>query len=391
MEIVDLRVHRVRVPRTYQTKVAPAGGHGEGKEASEYALIELMADEGAVGLGEISDIEADWEPIDWGDLEGRLSDVLLGASAARRHEIVERVRETIPGSFHRELSRSIVASIETALIDVAARTYGGPFCELLGGARRRCLEVTWVAFIRGTEELEVELREKADQGFRSFKLKVGGDAALDVERVKLAREVAGVDAHIRLDASGEWDDVEAADRIRELADVGADAVETPIRQVARQIAKNSPETVSDHAQDVAAALAKVKDASPIPIIEHVADFADTFAVALVAQRAVDVFNVVPVQAGGPTRALRLVQLAEAAGMDALLGSTVELSPGTSMALHVGAASAGITMASDLVGPGLLSDDVCLDPLQYQDGELRVMESSGLGVVLDIEKIEALAV
>ena len=95
----------------------------------------------------------------------------------------------------------------------------------------------------------------------------------------------------------------------------------------------------------------MKAAVSIPIIEHVADFADTFAVALIAQRAVDAFNVVPVQAGGPTRALRLIQLAEAAGMDALLGSTVELSPGTSMALHVGAASAGITMASDLVGPG----------------------------------------
>ena len=45
MGICDVHIHRVAVPRIYTTKVAPAGGHGDGKAGSEYVLIEMMADE----------------------------------------------------------------------------------------------------------------------------------------------------------------------------------------------------------------------------------------------------------------------------------------------------------------------------------------------------------
>ena len=65
MEIQDVRFHRVAIPRVYNTKVAPMGGHEGGKSGSEYILIELMADGGVVGLGEISDLEPDWGVIDW--------------------------------------------------------------------------------------------------------------------------------------------------------------------------------------------------------------------------------------------------------------------------------------------------------------------------------------
>jgi L-alanine-DL-glutamate epimerase-like enolase superfamily enzyme len=386
--ICDVNIHRVAVPRIYTTKVAPAGGHGDGKAGSEYVLIEMMADEGAVGLGEISDIEPEWGDVSWDAIGDLIADAVLGRSVDRRIDALDAVRSSLPGSLHRELSSAIPAAVEAALIDVAARTYGVPVYELLGGAYRSRVAVSWVAYIRGTDELESEIREKVEEGFTAFKLKVGEDHALDLERVKLTRALAGPGTHIRLDASGEWEEAEAVDAIRELASVG---VETPIRAALRTIAKNTPEQVSDHAEDVAAALARVKAAVSIPIIEHVADFEDRFALALAAQQAVDVFNVVPCQAGGSSRALRLINVAEAAGIDVLLGSTVELSPGTAMSLHIGVAGKGVTVASDLVGPGLLEGDVCTDPLTYTNGGLEVTRARGLGLELDEDKLKRFAV
>ena len=236
-----MNIHRVAVPRIYTTKVAPAGGHGDGKRGSEYVLIEMIADEGAVGLGEISDVEPEWGSVSWDAVGDTIVETVLGRSADRRDEAIEAVKSELPDTLHRELLTAIPAAIESAMLDVVARTYGVPVYELLGGAHRSRLAVSWVAYIRGTEELEAEIKAKVDDGFVAFKLKVGEDHALDLERVKLTRALAGPDTHIRLDASGEWEEPDAIEAIGELASVGADAVETPIRAAARTIAKNTPE------------------------------------------------------------------------------------------------------------------------------------------------------
>ena len=154
----------------------------------------------------------------------------------------------------------------------------------------------------------------------------------------------------------------------------------------RLTAKNHPEKVNQNADEVARALARVRAAVPVEIIEHVVDFSDAFSVALVRHRAVDLFNVVPCQTGSLDRARRLIHLAEAAGLRVLLGSTVELGPGTAAALHLGATSQAVTATSDLVGPGLLEDDVITQPFTYDNGWLKVPEGPGFGVSLDRKKL-----
>ena len=125
----------------------------------------------------------------------------------------------------------------------------------------------------------------------------------------------------------------------------------------------------------------MRKAVPAAIIEHVADFDESFALALLRHQAVDVFNIVPVQAGTLHRAQRLIQIAEAGNIPVLLGSTVELGIGTAAALHLGVASKAVRIASDLVGPGLLTDDVVTPRFAYHQGRLRAPQSCGLGVEL----------
>ena len=130
----------------------------------------------------------------------------------------------------------------------------------------------------------------------------------------------------------------------------------------------------------------MRAAVPIDIIEHVADLGDAFSAALVRHRAVDVVNVIPSQGGGLMRGLRLIYTAQPAGMAALLGSTVEMGPGTAAFVHLGVAAQNVTVSCDLVAPGLLVDDVCVRPFAYEDGALRPFEGPGLGIELDEGKM-----
>ena len=131
-----------------------------------------------------------------------------------------------------------------ALIDLAGKYYDAPAHALLGGQYRDALPISWVAYIRSADELAEEIQEKVAEGFTAFKLKVGADFELDCERVRVCRRIVGPDAYLKADASGAWEEEEAIERIRELAALGVDAVETPIQCVARKVAKDHPEQVN---------------------------------------------------------------------------------------------------------------------------------------------------
>jgi muconate cycloisomerase len=98
--------------------------------------------------------------------------------------------------------------------------------------------------------------------------------------------------------------------------------------------------------------------------------------------AVDVFNLALCSTGGIHRALKVAAIAEAAGIECLLGSTLELWPGTAAQAHFGAVITGLSHPSDLVGPLMYQSDVVTEPWSYLDGALPVSGRPGLGVDLD---------
>lgn len=382
MHVRAVYIHSVAVSRIYNTRVSPAGGHIGGKDISRYYLIELETDTGLRGLGEVSDLEAEWGAPPPAELRETLAAVLVGADPLLRLPTWQRAEAALPAAYHPEFRNLVSAAVDVALLDLMGQHYNAPIHALLGGMCRADLQVSWVAYIRSAAELEEEIVKKIRLGFTAFKLKVGAEAGLDDERIRVFRRIAGPDVYLKVDASGAWEEDEAIDRIRMLATLGVDAVETPIRAVSRTVAKDHPEQVNADPDAAAMALARVREAVPTDLIEHVADFDDAFALALLRHRAVDVFNIVPVQAGSLHRAQRLVHIAESGGVSALLGSTVELGIGTAAAIHLGVSCKAVSVASDLVGPGLLQGDVISPRLEYRQGRLNAPTGPGLGVGLD---------
>ena len=388
MPIRHLCLFQVSVPRIYETRVSRFGGHAGPKTGSDYILLEIGDDNGLIGVGEVSDVEPTWGIESWSTCKSILVDGLIGTEPGERASVVAGLAEALPPEWHRELRCALTFAVDMALIDLAARKQGVAACALLGGRRRQRLPVSWVAYIRDAQLMEPEIEEKVAAGFRAFKLKVGDDLEQDLDRIRTLRRIAGPEAYLKVDASGAWELAEAVEVLQEMAECGVDAVETPLRSASRHRAKNEPETVNQNIDAVARELARLRDSVPMHLIEHVADFDDAFAQALITHAAVDVFNIVPCQAGDLERARRLVGCAQAGGLDVLFGSTVELGPGTAAALHL-AAGCGITAPSDLVGPGLLSADVVAEDLAYHDGQLPVPQGPGLGVTLDAGKLESL--
>jgi muconate cycloisomerase len=397
VKITSVRVREVSIPRIYETHAADPKRLQVNDDygRSRYQILELLADNGSVGLGEISDVDDRMQPLPAAEVAELLSEVVVGSDLSRWRSTYRAVARTLPEGLHPELRGLTLFGIEIALLDLVAKRYGAPLYELLGGRVREQVEVCWVEYLRGDVPLDVELtaleagvRERLEQGFRAFKFKVGEDHERDLARIARFRQITGPGIYLRVDASGAWTEDEAIARITEMAELGIDACETPAEAVSRPIANDHPERINADPDGAARSLPRVRAAVRVPIIEHVADLSDAFSAALIRHQAVDVVNVIPSQGGGLLRGQQLIHTAETAGTAALLGSTVELGPGTAAMVHLALATANVSVSSDLVGPGLLVDDICRQPFRYRDGGLVPFDRPGLGVDLDEAKMNA---
>ena len=81
--------------------------------------------------------------------------------------------------------------------------------------------------------------------------------------------------------------------------------------------------------------------------------------------------------------------AELAGIKALIGTTQELSIGTSAQAHLGVSMAELSAASDPVGPLLYVEDIVKKRIRFEGNRIVLPEGPGLGMELDEDALEAL--
>lgn len=370
MKITSLRLHTASVPRAYATQIAQEGG-GARKlvERSSFVFIEAATDSGLTGWGEISDCDLK----ELGKLEA-FQESLARFFVGRDPYDLQSLHADFPAAFPAlkdlEASRLTTTALDMLCYDLQGLAARVPVYKLLGGEQRRRIHISWVAYIRDNLDLlRAEIHEKAAGGFTAFKLKVGVNIDLDEQRLAVLRKTAGPQAHIKLDANGGWTFEEAVRNIRRLEKYHLGGVETPI-------AGRKPEQ-----------LAALRKEVKVPLLEHVSTAEQ--ALEYIKHQALDCFNIATTGCGGIWPARLIAQMAETAGIGILLGSTVELGPGTLAQLHLGASIRNLTMPSDLIGPGMYVDDVLKQRLYYDRGHLVVPEKPGLGREIDPTKLAKL--
>ncbi len=264
------------------------------------------------------------------------------------------------------------AAADVALHDLAARTAGVTLAEHLatyagvgavvaGGVRG--VVPTDVTLAAGSiEELAEAARARVAEGFGVLKLKVGTDAATDVDRVRAVRDAVGPDVVLRLDANQGWDAVTAVRAVRAMEDAGLGValVEQPVP--ARDL------------EGLAHVTAHV--ATPVMADESLLDLHDL--VSLLRLHAVDLVNVKLAKCGGLTPALELLDVAARHGLGTMVGSMMESHVGVGAAAAL-VAGVGTTCSADLDAAWWATASPYDGGIAYDGGAVLLSAEPGLGI------------
>jgi muconate cycloisomerase len=95
------------------------------------------------------------------------------------------------------------------------------------------------------------------------------------------------------------------------------------------------------------------------------------------------------QSGGLTGAASVAAIARAAHIDLYGGTMLEGAIGTMASAQLFSTFGEMRWGTELFGPLLLTEDILIEPLRYENFALHLPQGPGLGIALDWERIERL--
>jgi galactonate dehydratase len=348
--------------------------------APRWLFVRVRTDDGAEGWGEAS-LEGFAEAVQ-GAFEA-LKDRFLGFDPLRIEDIWQIGYR---GGFYRggPVLMSALSGLDQALWDLKGKTLGAPVWQLIGGKVRDRVEVYgWIGGDR-PHEAAAGAKGRLDQGFKKVKMNATADLgwldspkALDgvLERVAAVRET-GMD--VGLDFHGRVHRPMARRLIRELEPLKPLFVEEPL--------------LSENVEGLAQLAAQ--SAIPIALGERLYDRWD-FKPVLEAGAA-DILQPDLSHAGGISEVRRIAALAEA--YDVAVAPHCPLGPlALASCLQLAACTPNIVLQEMSWGIHYNTGGFDLDTyladrnvFAVKDGMVSVPEGAGLGVELDLEKVEEAA-
>jgi len=370
MRITNVSLRTVELP---QRRVFRYRG---GVIGAKRVIVQIDADNGLAGIGEATPI-----PTDWGhDVEAMhlailqfIAPSLIGMDPFDLEGIWARVAGAVSIDQATTSMLPERSGVDAALYDLMGKAAGVPVSSLLGGARAKRLPIAAVIGLDTPDRMAEHALDAQRHGYFDFKVKVGVDPAMDLQRVATLRDALGAAAHIRVDVNGGWSPHEAVRLIRAMEIYDLELVEQPVP--------------GWDVQGLAFVRSKVD--TPIMVDESLHSIQD--ALVLAAHGACDLFNIKHQRLGGITPSRKVLHIAEAAGIRCMLGGELESGVGTAIGLHLMASSALFTIPADLVGPAHFADDILAEPFVPDGGHLVVPSGPGLGVTLDKTKMQRYAV
>ncbi|MYH73064.1 MAG: chloromuconate cycloisomerase [Acidimicrobiia bacterium] len=335
-----------------------------------YLLVRLETGEGAIGIGEGVSPGGPW----WS------GEAIETQQAMIDHHFLPALQELGPVSLptvvqHLDAvaygNHFAKAAVEMALFDALGRQLGLPVSTLLGGgpARDR-IPVRWAVGAADIESIVQEVREKLDQGHTALKLKMGAvNPEDDVKRVAAVVDALGPDVDYLVDPNASWPLETARWVIDELETIGVSYVEQPIRR-----------------DDLEGLAHLTSRATRISLIADESVCTPSDALRATRTRTCDGVAVKVAKAGGLLRGLTVGQIAAAAGLGCYGGTALESPIGTAASAHLFAALPQLDLGTELVGPLLLAEEILVEPLEYENGDLVVPQGPGLGIEVDWDKV-----
>lgn len=349
-----------------------------------YVLVRMEDNAGHIGWGEAPALK------DWGGEYGRY----FGESTATVELVIQRylkpavlgVQVGNIGMLHRRMDEMLKgypyakAAVDCAAYDLAGRARGLPVHTLLGGAVRDRIPLSHSIGLMAVEAGEREAAQVASEGIKTIKIKVGVEPERDVDLVRRIRTAVGSGISLCVDANeGYRTPGEAIKTIRKMEAFDLLYVEQPVHGLAR--------------------VAEVARAIDTPVMADESAWNAHDLIEIIERRAAQMVSIYTTKPGGLYRAMEVAAVARAAGIVCNVNGSAELGIGNLANLALAAAAPSVTLSCVFpvstpasaqrgqIAGIFYKDDVIAAPMNLVDGSIDVPTGPGLGIEVDLAKIE----
>ncbi len=372
MKIVDVKTTPVSVLMEAPLRWSMGVEHGTTR-----TIIELITDEGLIGLGET------YGGASTAHLVEESRPLFIGVDPLEVGRIVKRFevfRVTSEQMARAAGMKYVAAGIEMACWDLVGKMLNKPVSALWGGADKDAIPFVAYLFYRDTgpggiggedtpEKIVHRYGELVNRyGFDGLKLKSGVlEPEIELETIAALRKAYGSKIRfMRFDPNQAW------------------TVETSVRYLSR-MAQYDMEYVEDPTWTIEG-MALVRDRVPVPLATNQALISfEQFAPA-VHRRGVDVVLVDLYFWGGISQAKKVATICETFNFGLAMHSDRELGIGTAAGLHFVASTPQVSHYYDTHYHDQV-DDVITERHTWKDGKMKVPTGPGLGVTLDRQALE----
>jgi glucarate dehydratase len=364
MKIIDMRVRTVAIPINAMLR------HNTGVHPGYLmrTILELITDEGLVGLGEVGG----------GDSRGallKLKPRILGMDPFDLEAIKLKVLRSI---YYLSNSR-LYGAIEIACLDIMGKACNVPMNKLIGGKLRD--EIPLIAYLfwrydrpggghdtcaEDMVDLCVELKETL--GVTAMKLKAGVmDPMEEVRVLQLCRQRLGDDFGLRIDPNGVWSVTTAVKAGRRMEELEIQYFEDPSWGLE--------------------GMRRVKEQIRIPLATNMYPNKFDDLGPAIHMNSIDIVLTDLHYWEGPRGVKDLVAVCQTFNLGVAMHSGAEFGVELAAMLHTAATIPTMTMPGDAHYHFLEDDIIAGGKMKYVNGAIKVPEGPGLGVELDEEKME----
>jgi L-rhamnonate dehydratase len=346
----------------------------EQKTASsqDVVLVRIWTDTGLEGIG-----EADASPevvkaiIDAPfshNIACGLRQILLGEHPLETERLWQKMYRRTQYYGRSSVTICAMSAVDMALWDLKGKYFGEPIHRLLGGKQHaRFKAYASILFGRDGAETRALARRWSKQGYQAVKFgwePMGQSEALDLELVRGAREGAGDDATVLIDAGCVWDERTALRRAQAFAQFKIEWLEEPLR----------PDNVEGYRW--------LRDRSPVAIAAGEAECGRESFRPFLDRHALDVYQVDPSRCGFTEAAYIRARVEEIGGR---LCNHCYTSPITVAAsLHWLSTCRDAFLFEDCVDDSPMRHELTREKMQAENGWITVPDRPGLGVTLNDE-------
>jgi len=287
MKITRLSAYRVDLP-LHEGSYKWSGG--KAVTVFDSTVVQVETDAGLIGHGEVCPLGPFYLPAYANGVRAGLAELgphLLGEDPRELQKLNRRMDAALKGHPY------VKSGLDMACWDILGQATGLPVCTLLGGRYGEDFGLYRAISQDTPEAMASRVAGYRDEGYRRFQLKVGGDADVDIDRIRAVAQKLHPGDRLIADANTGWLMHDALRVVRAVRDVDV-YIEQPCLTYEECL------TVRRHT-DHPFVLDEVIDGMDVLLRGH-------------ADRAMDVVNIKISKFGGLTKAKQARDLCVALGM-----------------------------------------------------------------------------